>query len=265
MDASRGELTGMTLPNLVIAIATLAEKLPDLHADTFPISDGVTYKVFVQGIKGPINLNGAGLRLDIQLVALECRGVTRSRNAAINTQSSGILLFADDDQTFNEDSFSHLRRLFLSSPELDFTCAQLHDANCKPFKKYSKNMSRATRLNTAKVGAPELAIRIDRFRKFGVTFDTNFGTGSLLWLGDEFIFLCDAMRSGLKGRHINLVVGSHPQDSAGHQNNESSFEIRERVFRRALTPVSWPFRVAFACKSHKRFPSWKSLWKFLKP
>lgn len=255
----------MTELHLTVAIATMIDRVADLDISALPVMDSVSYQIFVQGSGGTFDIPARITRSDIQVFHQDSYGVTNSRNAAIESATGDVLLFADDDVTSNTDSYASLRKLFLDAPYLDFACGQLHGVNGKPFKTYPDHLTPATRLNTAKVGTPELAIRARSIRDKGIRFDTTFGAGSLLWLGDEYIFLCDALRAGLRGYHINLVLGTHPHQSTGHQNSALSFEIREKVFRRAFGPVSWPFRFAFAAKNRKRFPSLRSLWRFIRP
>jgi glycosyltransferase involved in cell wall biosynthesis len=255
----------MTLPTLTVAISTLSDRLHGITTDMLHPTDGVTYQIFVQDAKGPIQLSGVSERTDISVTPLNSHGVTHSRNAAIDAATTDILLFADDDLILMPQTYASLRGLFLNMTDLDFACGQLQNMAHKPFKSYPKHMTPATPLNTAKVGTPELAIRVNSIRYARVRFDINFGAGSQLWLGDEYIFLCDALRLGLCGHHVDLVLAMHGSDSSGHQNTASSFIVREKVFRRALGPLSWPFRIAFAVKNQKRFPDWKSFWQFMKP
>ena len=162
-------------------------------------------------------------------------------------------------------NYAALRAQFTDDPRIDFICAQMHDAHEHAFKAYPPNMTPASRLNTAKVGTPEMAVRIKTARTAGILFDTNFGAGSTNWLGDEYIFICDALRAGLQGRHVLLTLATHPAPSSGQDNSAASFAVRETVLRRALGPASWPLLCAFAWRHRKRFPDWISVLRFIRP
>ena len=252
----------MTAPSLTVAIATLADRMHRVDIDQLPVIAGVDYHIFVQDT--PVALP-THPRSDITLTGLDSHGVTISRNAAIAAASGEILLFADDDLVLATYNYAALRTWFADHPNQDFVCGQLQDALGAPFKSYGPDMARVTRLNSAKVGTPELAVRVQSVRDAGVTFDTDFGAGSANWLGDEYIFLCDALRAGLQGRHIALHLATHAAPSSGQDNSAASFAVREAVFRRALHPVSWPLRCAFAWRHRKRFPGWGSLFRFVRP
>jgi hypothetical protein len=262
MDASGDRSAKMTLPHLSVAIATLSDRFSNLATDALPTMEGVTYEIYVQNAQSAVMPVGAE-RDDIRVTLLDNVGVAHSRNAAITGIHDGIILFADDDLTFYGKNYGALRQLFATSPDLDFVCGQLHDTDGQPLKAYSKHRTKATKLNTGKVGTPELAVRASSIRDAGVLFDTNFGAGSPLWLGDEYIFLCDALNKGLNGCHVNLVFGAHSRDSSGQHNTAETFAIRDKVLRRALGARSWPLWLTFACKSYRRFPDWRTFWRFI--
>lgn len=251
--------------HLTVAISTLAARVGSLTLESLPRTDSVDYHIFVQDVTSPAQVEGILQRDDITVTVLKNHGVAQSRNAAINCSKGDIVLFADDDLILHTHNYAVLRDMFASHLDLDFICAQMLNTKGLPFKSYSPDMTPASRLNTAKVGTPEMAVRIKSIRAAGVTFDTNFGAGSANWLGDEYIFLCDALRTGLKGRHIALKLATHPAPSSGLDNSASSFVVRANVLRRALGRASWPLRCAFAWRHRKRFPDWSSLIGFISP
>lgn len=251
--------------SMTVAIATLAHRFHLLDTDNLPVIAGIDYHIFVQKVTDPTALADIPPRPDITITPLSSHGVAISRNAAIQTARGDIILFADDDITLATQNYAALRTRFADHPELDFLCGQLSDHKGQPFKSYPADMTSATRLNTAKIGTPEMAIRTTAIRKANLLFDTGFGAGSAQWLGDEYIFLCDALRAGLRGRHVNLVFATHPTSSSGDDNSAASFAVRDAVLRRALGPISWPLRCAFAWRHRKRFPDWISLLRFIRP
>jgi glycosyltransferase involved in cell wall biosynthesis len=254
----------MSVLHITVAIATLADRLKNLSLPMLPETHGVDYHVFVQDVANPMDITGALERPDITLTALEGRGVAKSRNAAIEMAKGDIIIFADDDLILHTQNYDALRDLFRNTPELAFVCGQLRDGSGKPFKAYSPDGTPTSRLNTAKVGTPEMAVRTETIRAEQIFFDPNFGAGSQNWLGDEYIFLCDALRAGLRGQYSALSLATHSAPSSGQVSSSESFLVREAVFRRALGAFSWPFRCAFAWRHRNRFPDWGSFWRFVR-
>ncbi len=255
----------MTALHLTVAVATLADRVHRLTNKVLPRTANVDYHIFVQDVADPADIAGVLPRSDITVTALKGRGVAHSRNAALGSVKGDIVLFADDDLVLNTQNYAALLTQFTDDPRVDFICGQMHDAHGRAFKAYPANMTAASRLNTAKVGTPEMAVRIKTVHTAGVLFDTDFGAGSANWLGDEYIFICDALRAGLRGRHVSLALATHPEPSSGQDNSAASFTVRETVLRRALGPASWPLRCAFAWRHRKRFPDWRSVLRFIRP
>lgn len=247
---------------LTVAIATTAARMTSVSADRLPPLPGVVYHLFVQGETTPAPADLC--RPDIRITWTEGRGAARNRNAALATVRTPLLLFADDDLSFSPQGLVALIARFAAEPEADFLCARLTDESGRLRKRYSPDGKRVRWWNAAKVGTPELALRPQGFAARAVSFDTSFGAGMPDHLGDEYIFLCDALRAGLKGRHVALVLASHPGESSGTEAGGDTMEIRKRVLIRALGRwKSHPARLAFALRHRHRFRNWRAFWRFV--
>lgn len=247
-------------PPLTIAIATTASRVVAINFAGLPTDQRLAYQIFVQGASDL----PATPRPDIRFIRSAGLGAARNRNAALETVTSPLLLFGDDDLSFNLPGLLGIIDRFTTEPGLDFICARLSDETGLPRKAYSPGETPVRWWNCAKVGTPEIALRLDRFRGKGLRFDTRFGAGSADFLGDEYIFLCDALRHGLKGRHVDLVLARHPKESSGTREDPASMAIRKRMFIRALGPwQSLPARALFAAKHRRRFREFKEIWRFL--
>jgi len=245
---------------LTVAIATTAPRMAQLDFAALPAQAGVIYWVFVQGgAHGQI-----APREDIRILATQGRGAARNRNAALQVVTTPYLLFADDDQSFDSAGHAALIARFDATPEADFLCARLLDETGQPRKRYCPDGVAAHWTNCGKVGTPELALRVTGFHRHQLRFDERFGAGMPDHLGDEYIFLCDAMRRGLRGMHVAIPQGGHPRDSSGTRSNAAIMSIRKRVLIRALG--RWkgrPARWAFALTHRRDFPDMLSLLRFL--
>lgn len=256
-------------PTLTIAIATMAARLARQGLPALPPAPGLSYHLFVQGdVVGEAlaKLQAATVgRPDVQWSALPGRGAARSRNAALTAATTELLLFADDDLTFSAAGHTALRQRFAALPEADFLCGQLTDEKGHPRKRYPADGKRVTRLNGAKVGTPELALRPAHFRALSLSFDEAYGAGTANPIGDEYIFLCDAIRAGCRGYHVAIGLGAHPAESSGSWQDASRLAARRQALDRALGPWAGPLRWAFALKHAQSFPSLGSFWHFVRP
>lgn len=253
------------LPSLTVAISSFGKRATRILPDTLMEQAGVDYLLLLQG-ETEIDLTERfKYRNDVRVLHLTTTGVAHSRNAALQYASGSVLLFADDDLELRVPNFTQLRYRFLVNADLDFICAQLQCVDGTKFKKYPPDGTKVSKVNSGKVGTPELAIKTCAFRKAKLRFDVNFGAGSQLWLGDEYIFICDALRAGLSGSFASICLATHAGESSGSASCDKSMSIRKVVLQRALHPVSWPYRVVFALKHRNKFRSVSSFLKFLGP
>ncbi|MEY3317950.1 MAG: hypothetical protein RL540_322 [Actinomycetota bacterium] len=187
-----------------------------------------------------------------KLVELKSRGVAKSRNAALKYASGKYLIFGDDDITFDEKGISTLIEYFESHPECSIILAQTSDETGELRKSYPTKSHKLTKYNSAKAATYEMMVRIDAIRSAGVTFDESFGAGAENFLGDEYIFIADALNKGLQGVFLPIRVAIHPKESSGSTwGTPRDLTARAAVFSRVFGITAPIFRALFLLKSRK--------------
>jgi glycosyltransferase involved in cell wall biosynthesis len=186
---------------------------------------------------------------EITVVELHSRGVAKSRNAAIDYVKSKYLLFGDDDITFNESGISKAVGFLESNPDISILLMQAMDESGKLRKRYPISGCSLTLTNSAKAATYEMMIRVADIKKNGIRFDENFGAGASNYLGDEYIFIADAIRSGLKGKFEPITIAIHPSESSGSLRNSSSDRVaRAKIFSRVFGIWAPIMRLLFLIK-----------------
>ena len=232
---------------LTIGYSTLAQRAKNI---SFPVKrDDREFIVIVQ------SPNESEPALDIQeehLIRLKSRGVAKSRNAALRNASGKYLLFGDDDVTFKESGIEEILSYFDTHPECAIVMAQAVDETGALRKSYPPKAHSLTRFNSAKAATYEMMVRVDAIRKRGIKFDENFGAGVENYLGDEYIFITDALKQGLKGVFLPVTVAVHPKDSSGSGwGSQRDLTARAAVFSRVFGPIAPVIRALFLFKSRK--------------
>ncbi len=256
------------LPSLTVAVATVGARIFQLDARNYPQIPGVEYRFFVQQIGDNLEAQAYAAevlsRPDMSVTLVDGIGVARNRNAALISAKTDLLVFADDDLTLLSGNYEPLRRFFAETPKADFCCGRVVDTNGLPRKRYGRDGEKIGFLNCARVGTPEIAVRMASINTRAVRFDEAFGAGTNLWLGDEFIFLADCLRAGLRGQHVAIDLAMHPKESSGTIYTPQSFEVRRAVLRRALGKFWRPALLMFAIKHRKRFATWSEWLHFVR-
>ena len=230
---------------LTIAYSTLTDRIPGIN---YP-KKSHNHEVIVL-VQNSDESSYSTEKLQGKLVELKCRGVAKSRNAAIKYASGKYLLFGDDDITFIEEGIAELISYFESHPGCSIILAQTCDEFGKLRKVYPSKFKKLSKYNSAKAATYEMMIRIESIRSAGINFDENFGAGVENYLGDEYIFIADALNKGLKGVYLPTKVAIHPSESSGSRwGTDKDLKARSAVFTRVFGPLAPLFRALFLMKS----------------
>jgi glycosyltransferase involved in cell wall biosynthesis len=188
----------------------------------------------------------------VDLVELNNRGVAKSRNAVLSNVKGKYLIFGDDDIKFLEPGLRQLIDHFESNPECAIIMAQAVDETGTLRKSYPAKSHPLSRFNSAKAATYEMMVRVDAIKDKGIHFDENFGAGVENYLGDEYIFISDALKAGLKGIFLPVAVAVHPKDSSGSGwGTRRDLTARAAVFTRVFGGAAPFIRAAFLLKSRK--------------
>lgn len=201
-------------PGINILISTLNEGIERVKSVLLERRDDVTYIVVHQYTDSKFNYLPRDLeREDVTVVHLSGKGVTKSRNHAIELADADIGLFSDDDVTYRPSDIDTLKKTFVENPEVDVAVFKIRTPpGDPPYKSYSTQ--KETYKKAPSVGTIEIAFRIAKVRSYGIWFDERFGAGQELLIGsDEKIFVHDCIESGLNVTYFPYDIVQHPYES----------------------------------------------------
>jgi glycosyltransferase involved in cell wall biosynthesis len=212
---------------LTIGYSTLANRAKNIKFLT-----SVKNLVIVQN---PDSISVPGFSPEVKVIELKNRGVAKSRNAAITNTESEYMLFGDDDIEFNESGIASAINYMNANPEVSILLMQAIDETGNLRKRYPAKSHKLKLTNSAKAATYEMMIRVSDIKATGIKFDENFGAGAPNYLGDEYIFIADALRAGLKGQFEQIVIATHPTESSGSlRNSTADRSARAKVFSRVF-------------------------------
>lgn len=236
-----------TPPIVTVAISTMGEryKTLDLPSET----PGVCYVILLQSPPAQID-GGLVARSDVRVETLDGLGLSRSRNAALDATRTQYLLVSDDDVALDVAGILALAEKLRARPEYAFAVGWRKER--LPSEGKRAGVHNLTRFNTGRVCAPEFLVDLDAFRTAGVRFDTDFGLGAKHGIGEEYVFLTDALKAGLSGFSAPIVTGSHPEESTGdYWADANLLKARIALLKRVFGGWHVLMRVAFALR-HRR-------------
>lgn len=191
-------------------------------------------------------------------------GVAQSRNEILRRARGRYLLFADDDIELDLDEIDKALGVLNDHPEIGITLGQSQDGYGRPRKRPITKRRPLTIRRAAKAATFEIIVRLEAVRSTGIEFDHRFGAGVEWYLGDEFIFLADLLRAGVRGLEVPATFATHADESSGHRaGGAREAEARAAVLGRVYGQHAWLSRVLFLLRRPTRFGSLKHSLTFL--
>ena len=231
-----------TSVRITIAYSTLAARAANIALPVTRADQEVL--IIVQSPDGTTH-PAPPARDDVRVVHLEGKGVAKSRNAAIDNAHGEYLVFADDDIEFDLNSLDAITDHF-EQCTCSLVLGQAVDPAGTLRKKYPLDPQWLNRMNSAKAATYEMVIHVPAIKARGIRFDENFGAGATNYLGDEYIFIVDMIKRGLKAHFLPITMAVHPTDSSGSGwGTREDLRARSAIFSRVFGPLAFVMRAAF--------------------
>jgi glycosyltransferase involved in cell wall biosynthesis len=193
-------------------------------------------------IDPPAELSEPGVRM----ISVRERGLSRSRNRALELARGKLLVFCDDDVEYLPGALASLRRGFAAHPGAAVVTFQfLTRETGKPFKRYAPSPQRHGLFSVASVSTIEIALRRDLAGH--LRFDERFGLGAELASGEENIWLADALHAGLGAGYFPEPLCDHPGLSTGHRAWTAADARTKGALLRRMYPRLWPAMLGGFC------------------
>ncbi|MBA09737.1 glycosyltransferase family A protein [Flavobacteriaceae bacterium] len=141
------------------------------------------------------------------------KGLPQSRNLAIENASADICLIADDDIHYVSNFKEIILDAFEKYQEADIITFKMTNQDGQFFRDY-RNIIKHDKNTINTVNSVVIAFKLESV-KGNVHFNNNFGLGAQFQVGNEFVFLRNAINAGLKIFFEPKVILSHPNFSSG--------------------------------------------------
>lgn len=199
-----------------------------------------------------------------EVLNLQEKGLSKSRNCALKASSGDICLIADDDVRFVPSVKDIVKKAFNELPKADVITFMIMDENGMPLKRYRNHSFKHNFLSVMKVSSIEIAFRRDPVVRKKILFDENFGLGTRYPSGEENIFLIDMMKSGLSLYFYPAVIVIHPHERSSLRiNNDLIVVGKGAMFARMFGFFAFFVNIAFALKQRKNYLGKMKVLKYI--
>ncbi len=249
-------------PIITLGYSTLFERCQDIELPE--IDPRVEILIGIQG-NTQSNIPEHLDRNDTLVTSLESIGVAKSRNHMIDHAKGDYLFFGDDDIDWVVNNIWEIVDYFESHSATHLITGKTVSEDGSYKKRYPNRSKKLNLFNCAKTGTVEMAIRVKEFRSSKVYFDENFGAGSDNYLGDEYIFITDALRQGIKCEYLPIDFTIHQGMSSGViYGSKRDSQARSAVFSRVFKGKAFFVKLAFLLKNFTKFRKYSSIHTFLR-
>lgn len=188
------------------------------------------------------------IRAGFMVVTERQAGLSRSRNIGIRHCQTEYALLMDDDVIIDWIEIRSYASVVSST--LPDVSLHMHKVSGALSEKYPKEAGVVRQYGLASFSSVDICLRVDRVRAEGLVFDERFGLGTSLPSGEEFIFLVDCSRKGLRILFQPFSLSNHPGESSGTSGLVDERTILAKVLMlKRVFPYTWvPLALIFFLK-----------------
>lgn len=191
---------------------------------------------------------------NIKMISYREKGLSKSRNRALENSTADIIILTDDDISFLENSLLKIKDAFRENQDADILTFKFEKDDSSKNKKYKKNVFIHNYKTIRKISSVEIAIRRESIIKKNIRYDENFGLGARYISGEENIFLKDCLDKGLKLKYIPTLIAKHPNESESTPYNwtESYMESKGPLAYRLYGTLGYIYFILLILSKRKR-------------
>lgn len=138
------------------------------------------------------------------------KGVGLSRNTALLRADGDILLFSDEDITYDEGYADKILSEFEKHPEADMLLFNMRVGASRATYHIEK-FGRVRWYNSGRYPTYSFAVRREKLHRNNITFSLLFGGGAKYSNGEDSLFLRDCLKAGLKIYCVPVEIGEEAE------------------------------------------------------
>lgn len=198
----------------------------------------------------------------IEMVNTLDRGLSKSRNLAIQHASADICIIADDDMIYHSDYEEKVMRAYEEYPEADIIAFQVKRVgNPDRQKIFRDKLNWENYLTSMKISSVEITFRREKIVQKNLSFNPNIGAGTEFFNGEENIFLYDALRKKCKILYLPIEIAEvDMSDSSWFEGyNKRYFETVGAKFFNMTSKYYLLLMIQFALRKYSLYKNDVSL------
>ena len=188
-----------------------------------------------------------------RIISFKERGLSKSRNKAIQYSDADICVIADDDMIYKDDYEKTIRNAYLKYADADIIAFSVSKFGTDNIKNKKIKEGKIGYLKSIKVQSVQITFKKDSIMEAGIQFDEKFGAGTETYMGEENIFLWDCLKKKLKiySVPIDIAYLEIGNSSWFEGYNEKYFKVKGKCFYRMSKKIYMFLILQFAIRKRK--------------
>ncbi len=181
------------------------------------------------------------------------RGTAISRNLAINNAKGKFCLIADDDIVYEKDFEKVILNEFNNYKDAYLLSFEASNYKKIPHQNYPKQQQH-NKKSLRPIHNIVMCFKLELVKKHSVFYNKYFSLGGKFGNGEEYLFLRDAYKKGLKAYHIKKNIVFHDSFSSGKAMSSDSIihtrAARKNHFYNTYFALGWLCKYLFFLYRH---------------
>ncbi|CAH1552997.1 glycosyltransferase family 2 protein [Vibrio rotiferianus] len=207
-----------------VLISTLNDGIYNLNG----FDNRLCYLIVHQVSNGSINYQDFTSKFpcNVRYIKLDGKGLSVSRNIALNNAQGDYLWIMDDDVKIYGASYEKLKDYIARYPSVDMFV--LNHSSDESIKSLNFDEKKLHRFNSFSVSSIDMFLKRSSIE--GLRFDERFGLGTALPSGEEYIFTCSLLKNKKKIFKTNTVFSYHPPITSGIDFYSTPEKMRAKLY-----------------------------------
>lgn len=244
-DMRIAEQTGIQTDALIINQCPQAEYSDDASSDRNTIS-----------VQNSSHVN-------IRMLNTNTRGLSNSRNLAIQHASGDVCLLCDDDEQLDSSYEDTILKAYEALPDADIICFRISNQPSR----LKQETQRLTKWTAMRIASWQITFRRESILKSGIRFDEDMGAGTGNGGGEEVKFLRDCIKAGLKAYYVPKSIGTVAQtESTWFKGFDRDFFYKRGITNRYMLglPVSILYAAYYTLVKRDLYKEYVTPWQSFK-
>ncbi|MFT4244723.1 MAG: glycosyltransferase family 2 protein [Candidatus Woesearchaeota archaeon] len=183
------------------------------------------------------------------------KGLSKNRNNALKYATGDICVICDDDLNYVKGFNETILRAYEKNKNADIITFNAINEKGTLHSKFSKKkrVFKHTNITILSITSWMITFKRKSALKHKLFFDEKYGLGTKICVGEENIFLKDALDKQMRVIHYQKPIVIHPDESSGVDYRDELIKSRPLVFKRMFGIIGYLFALVYFPIFHRKF------------